>query len=108
MTRLQMRPHFASPAAMNWSIMTCAPLAKSPNWASQITRRIASDVVARDPHAVVGIEQRRIRERFAHSPIERQLSLPHRLPVGDDPLDAGMQLEAFRNLRQALRNRLER
>jgi len=22
---------------MNWSITTCAPLAKSPNWASQIT-----------------------------------------------------------------------
>jgi hypothetical protein len=32
-----MRPHFASPEAMNWSITTCAPLAKSPNWPSQIT-----------------------------------------------------------------------
>ena len=28
-----MRPHFASPEAMNWSITTCAPLAKSPNCA---------------------------------------------------------------------------
>jgi hypothetical protein len=31
------RPHLASPEAMNWSITTWAPLAKSPNWASQIT-----------------------------------------------------------------------
>jgi hypothetical protein len=30
------RPHFTSPEAMNWSITTCAPLAKSPNCASQI------------------------------------------------------------------------
>ncbi len=34
------RPHFTSPEAMNWSITTCAPLAKSPNWASQITQRV--------------------------------------------------------------------
>ena len=32
------QPHLASPAAMNWSMMICAPLAKSPNWASQRTR----------------------------------------------------------------------
>ena len=30
-----MRSHFASPEEMNWSIMIWAPLAKSPNWASQ-------------------------------------------------------------------------
>ena len=27
----------SSPAAMNWSMMICAPLTKSPNWASQST-----------------------------------------------------------------------
>ena len=27
------RPHFASPELMNWSMMTCAPFAKSPNCA---------------------------------------------------------------------------
>ncbi len=30
-------PHFCSAEEMNWSIMICAPLAKSPNCASQIT-----------------------------------------------------------------------
>ena len=29
------RPHFDSPEAMNWSMIAWAPLAKSPNWASQ-------------------------------------------------------------------------
>ena len=29
--------HLSSAEAMNWSMMTCAPLAKSPNWASQST-----------------------------------------------------------------------
>ena len=28
--------HFLSPEAINWSITTCAPFAKSPNCASQI------------------------------------------------------------------------
>ncbi len=37
-------PHLASLEAINWSIGICAPLAKSPNWASQITR--ASSLVA--------------------------------------------------------------
>ena len=31
-------PHLLSPDAMNWSMITWAPLAKSPNWASQIVR----------------------------------------------------------------------
>ena len=31
------RSHLSSPAAMNWSMMICAPLAKSPNCASHIT-----------------------------------------------------------------------
>jgi hypothetical protein len=31
-----------SPELMNWSITTCAPLAKSPNCASQITRALGS------------------------------------------------------------------
>ena len=30
-------PHFASPEAMKLSMMTWAELAKSPNWASQMT-----------------------------------------------------------------------
>ena len=30
-------PHFDSAEEMNWSIMICAPFAKSPNCASQIT-----------------------------------------------------------------------
>ena len=36
-------PHFERPDAMNWSMTTCAPFAKSPNCASQITS--ASDSV---------------------------------------------------------------
>ena len=28
-------PHFDSPATMNWSMITCAEFAKSPNCASQ-------------------------------------------------------------------------
>ena len=39
-----MRPHFTSPALMNWSITTCAPLTKSPNCASHTTSRVGSDV----------------------------------------------------------------
>jgi CO/xanthine dehydrogenase Mo-binding subunit len=31
------RPHLSSPAAMNWSVITCALFAKSPNCASQST-----------------------------------------------------------------------
>ena len=30
-------PHLARPETMNWSMMTCAPLAKSPNCASHST-----------------------------------------------------------------------
>ncbi len=37
--------HFCSPEEMNWSITTCAPLAKSPNCASQIVRvRVVSAI----------------------------------------------------------------
>jgi hypothetical protein len=32
------RRHLASDELMNWSIMTCAPLAKSPYCASQIVK----------------------------------------------------------------------
>src|SRR2546429_349703 len=35
-TRPDMRSHLRSPDEMNWSNSTCAPLAKSPNCASQI------------------------------------------------------------------------
>ena len=38
------RSHLASPADMNWSMMTWAAFTKSPNWASQSTR--ASDAEA--------------------------------------------------------------
>ena len=37
-----MRCHLDSALAMNWSMMTWAPLAKSPNWASQTTSRCGS------------------------------------------------------------------
>ena len=37
-----MRSHLASPAATNWSMITWAPLAKSPNWASQIASALGS------------------------------------------------------------------
>jgi len=36
--------HFASPELMNWSMMTWAPLAKSPYCASQTTRAFGSVV----------------------------------------------------------------
>lgn len=38
MTRPVWRPHFVSPEQMNVSIIICALLEKSPNWASQITK----------------------------------------------------------------------
>ncbi|RUS31556.1 hypothetical protein BC938DRAFT_477569 [Jimgerdemannia flammicorona] len=34
--------HFFSPEAMNWSMMTWAVFAKSPNWASQIMSELGS------------------------------------------------------------------
>ncbi len=37
-----MRSHFDSPELMNWSNMICAPLAKSPNWASHIVSAFGS------------------------------------------------------------------
>ena len=37
-----MRCHFAWAAAMNWSMITCAPLAKSPNCASQSVSVVGS------------------------------------------------------------------
>ena len=37
-----MRSHLLSPEQMNWSMMTCAPLAKSPNCASHSTSALGS------------------------------------------------------------------
>ncbi len=37
-----MRSHLLSPEQMNWSMMTCAPLAKSPNCASHRTSALGS------------------------------------------------------------------
>ena len=34
--------HFLSPEEINWSIITWAPFAKSPNWASQIVNVLGS------------------------------------------------------------------
>ncbi len=42
MTRPLIRSHLRSPDEMNWSISTWAPLAKSPNWASQSVRVFGS------------------------------------------------------------------
>ena len=42
MTKPEALCHFLSPEEINWSIITCAPLAKSPNWASQIVRVFGS------------------------------------------------------------------
>ena len=39
-----MRSHLRSPDEMNWSNTTCAPLAKSPNWASHIVSAFGSEV----------------------------------------------------------------
>ncbi len=38
MTREDRCPHFCSPEEMNSSMIVCAPLTKSPNWASHRTR----------------------------------------------------------------------
>ncbi len=37
-TRPDSMPHLLSPLVMNWSMMAWATLAKSPNWASHMTR----------------------------------------------------------------------
>ena len=44
MTTEQRRCHFCSEELMNWSIRTWAPLTKSPNCASQITRVFGIEV----------------------------------------------------------------
>ncbi|SST09296.1 Uncharacterised protein [Acinetobacter baumannii] len=49
MVRPQSRPHLLSPLVMNWSMTTWAPLAKSPNWASQITSEFG--VVVAKPYS---------------------------------------------------------
>ena len=48
----------------------------------------APDVLARDPHAIAVVEERRIGKCFGHSPIERKLSFTHGLAVVDDLLHA--------------------
>ena len=50
--------------------------------------RPARDILAGHAHAVTLIEQRRIRERLAHTPIERLLAFGHRTPLRHHPLDA--------------------
>src|ERR1700731_2062848 len=55
-TRPDMRSHLRSPDEMNWSNNTCAPLAKSPNWASQRVR-------PRQRVAVLEAEYRLFREQ---------------------------------------------
>ena len=64
-----MRSHLASPELRNWSMMTCAPLAKSPNCASHSTsvRGIGEAV------AVFEADHRGFRKR-AVDDLERRLS----------------------------------
>ena len=65
-----------------------------------VRERAAADVLAGQPHAVALVEQRRVGERLAHAPVERQLALAHRAAVGDHLLDARMQLEAVGHRRE--------
>ena len=37
-----MRSHLRSDEEMNWSMMTWAPLVKSPNWASHMTSELGA------------------------------------------------------------------
>ena len=53
-----MRSHLRSPDEMNWSITTCAPLAKSPNCASHSISALGSD----SDVAVLEAEHRLFRE----------------------------------------------
>ena len=41
-TKPLIRCHLASPLERNWSMTICAPLTKSPNWASHKTKRLGS------------------------------------------------------------------
>ena len=58
----------------------------------------AGDVLARNAHAITLIEQRRVSERLAHSPVERLLAFCHRASIGHDAFDTRMQLEIVRNV----------
>ena len=69
--------------------------------------RAAPDILAGQPDAVVFVEQRRVRQRFAHAPVERKRALAHRAPVGHHLLDSRMQLETRGNGRDLLRQRLQ-
>ena len=53
-----------------------------------VRERAAADVLTGKAHAVAAVEQRRIRERLAHTPIERLLAFGHRTPLRHHPLDA--------------------
>ena len=72
-----------------------------------VRERAATDVLAGQAHAVAFVEQRRVGQRLAHAPVERQLALAHRPAVGDDLVHARMQLEAGGNRRQPLRERAQ-
>ncbi len=52
-------------------------------------------------------EKRGIREVLRHAPVDRHLPLPHQAPVGDDLLDAGVELEVRRDAGQLLREHLQ-
>src|SRR6266581_4127843 len=53
----------------------------------------AAAVLSGNAHRKTVLEQGRIGEVFRHSPVDRQLPLSHQTPVGDDLLDARVELE---------------
>ena len=104
MTRPLARSHLASPAATNWSMMLCAPLAKSPNCASHSTRRLR----VRERIAIFEAEHAELAERAvadleaaaALDMAERNVLLagllvdPHRVALAERPAAAVLAGEA--------------
>ena len=67
-------PTWTSPEVMNWSITTCAPLAKSPNWPSQM-----SSVVGLGGGVAVLERHHRFLADSSESMIDRVLGVLHQL-----------------------------
>ena len=61
-------------------------------------KRAATRILTGKAHAIALVEQGRIGERFRHAPIERQLTVAHCPPIGDDFFDSRMELEVGGNV----------
>ena len=62
----------------------------------------ATHVLAREAHVIAVREERRIRQRLGHAPVDRRLAGGHLLARLEHPRDGGMDLEACGNAGERL------